>query len=140
MVASDEPLEVRPGLVIPAWCLEERFTTSGGPGGQHANRSQTRVELRLDLTTCPSFSDAQRERLVQRLGPEVRVVADEERSQLRNRAAARRRLAARLRAAMAPRRHRTATRPTRASQKRRVESKRRRSETKQQRRRPAADD
>ncbi len=140
MPPPDEPLEIRPGLVVPAWCLEERFTPSGGPGGQHANRSSTRVELRLDLTVCPTFSDAQRERLVARFGPELRVVADDERSQHRNRALARRRLAARLRNAMTAPRPRTSTRPTRGSQTRRLESKRRRSETKQARRRPSTTD
>lgn len=136
MPAPDEPLEIRPGLVVPAWCLDERFTPSGGPGGQHANRSSTRVELRLDLTVCPTFSDAQRERLVGRFGPELRVVADDERSQHRNRALARQRLASRLRNAMVAPRPRTATRPTRGSQTRRLEGKRRRAETKQSRRRP----
>lgn len=133
---GDEPLEVRPGLVVPASEIIERFGPAGGPGGQHANRSSTRVELRLDLERSSAFSDGERARLVERLGGEVRVVVDEERSQHRNRALARRRLAARLRAALVVPKRRTPTRPTRASKARRVESKRRRSDLKRSRQRP----
>ena len=140
MAATDEPLVVRAGLVIPAGDLDERFSTSGGPGGQHANRSQTRVELRLDLATCAAFSDHQRARLVERFGPEIRVVVDEERSQLRNRSIAHDRLAARLRMGLTPQRTRTATRPTRGSRQRRLETKRQRSEVKRHRRKPSSDD
>jgi len=120
--------------------LEERFTTSGGPGGQHANRSQTRVELSVDLRRCTGLRDAERDRLIARFGDRVTVVAAEERSQSRNRQLARRRLAALLRNALVTRRSRRSTRPTAASQVRRLESKRHRSERKQQRRRPTTDD
>lgn len=140
MAAPDEPLVVRPGLEIPASELDERFSTSGGPGGQHANRSQTRVELRLDLTACSALSDHQRAVLVERFGTEIRVVVDEERSQLRNRSIARDRLAARLRMGLTPQRTRTATRPTKGSRRRRLESKRQRSDLKRHRRRPSTDD
>jgi ribosome-associated protein len=116
--------------------LVERFTTSGGPGGQHANRSQTRVELSVDLRTCTGLRDTDRARLLSRFGDRVVVVAGEERSQTRNRQLARRRLAALLRNALAVRRPRRATRPTAASQTRRLEAKRRRSEQKRDRRRP----
>jgi len=134
-----DDLPVRPGLVIPGVEIEERFSTSGGPGGQHANRSQTRVELRFDVAASPSLSDHQRERLLAALGDEVRVVVDDERSQLRNRTIARERLAGRLRNALAPTKVRRPTRATRGSQVRRLESKRRRGETKQARRRPEHD-
>jgi ribosome-associated protein len=117
--------------------LVERFTTSGGPGGQHANRSQTRVELSVDLRTCNGLRDTDRARLLSRFGDRVVVVAGEERSQTRNRQLARRRLAALLRNALAVRRPRRATRPTAASQTRRLEAKRRRSQQKRDRRRPA---
>lgn len=140
MAEPDEPLLVRPGLEIPAADLEERFTTSGGPGGQHANRSRTRVELRLDLAACAALSDHQRTVLVERFGNELKVVVDEERSQLRNRAIARERMAARLRSALVPQRTRRATRATRASQRRRLDAKRQRGEVKQQRRRPRPED
>lgn len=134
-----DDLPVRPGLVIPGVEIDERFSTSGGPGGQHANRSQTRVELRFDVAGSPSLSEHQRERLLAALGDEVRVVVDDERSQLRNRTIARERLAGRLRNALAPTKVRRPTRATRGSQVRRLESKRRRGETKQARRRPEHD-
>jgi ribosome-associated protein len=140
MAAPDEPLAVRPGLVIPAAELDERFSPSGGPGGQHANRAHTRVELRVDLTTCSVLTEHQRARLVERFGDDVRVVVDEERSQLRNRSIARERLAARLRAALVPTRTRRATRPTKGSRQRRLEGKRQRSQVKRDRRRPSAED
>ncbi len=140
MAAPDEPLVVRPGLVVPATELDERFTTSGGPGGQHANRSRTRVELRLDLAASTAFSEHQRAQLVERFGTELRVVVDEERSQLRNRDLARERLAGRLRAALVPQRSRTPTRPTRGSRQRRLDAKHRRSDVKRDRRRPSGDD
>jgi ribosome-associated protein len=140
VAAPDEPLVVRPGLVVPEAELDERFTTSGGPGGQHANRSRTRVELRLDLVTSTAFSEHQRTRLRDLFGDELRVVVDEERSQSRNREIARARLAARLRAGLTPQRTRTATRPTKGSRQRRLEAKRRRSEVKRERRRPGRDD
>ena len=70
---------------IPRNELQVSFSTSGGPGGQHANRSHTRVELRLDLEASSAFGPVQRQRVIDRLGPEIRVVVDEERSQTRNR-------------------------------------------------------
>ena len=134
-----DDLPVRPGLVIPGVEIDERFSTSGGPGGQHANRSQTRVELRFDIAGSPTLTDHQRDRLLAALGDEVRVVVDDERSQLRNRTIARERLAGRLRNALAPTKVRRPTRATRGSQLRRLDSKRRRSETKQTRRKPDPD-
>ena len=115
----------------------ERFTTSGGPGGQHANRSQTRVELSVDLRTCSGLRDTDRARLLSRFGDRVVVVAGEERSQTRNRQLARRRLAALLRNALAGRRTRRATRPSAASHAPRRDAQRRRSQQKRDRRRPA---
>lgn len=135
-----EDLVVGRGLVVPAGEIEERFTTSGGPGGQHANRARTRVELRFDIARSESLSEHHRHVLQARFGDEVRVVVDDERSQSRNRTIARERLAARLHSALAPRRPRRATRPTLGSRQRRLSEKRRRSEVKRSRRRPAADD
>ena len=115
---------------IPSDELEWRFTPSGGPGGQHANRSHTRVEVRFDVASSPSLGPRQRARLLERLGPVVRVVADDERSQSRNRALALERLRERLAEGLkldAPRRP---TAPTAGSRRRRLEAKRRRSETK----------
>lgn len=133
-------LAVRPGLTLPAREIDERFSTSGGPGGQHANKTATRVELRFDIAGSPTLSEHQRQRLLDRFGPELRVVVDEERSQLRNRSIARERLAARLRSALAPVRSRRPTRPTKGSQTRRLQAKRQRGQTKADRRRPSTDD
>ena len=93
--------------MIPLTELSWRFSRSGGPGGQHANTADTRVEVRFDIAGSPSLGPRQRARLLERLGPEVRVVASDERSQARNRDLAQRRLADRLRDALrveAPRR------------------------------------
>lgn len=123
-------------VVIPAEELRETFTTSGGPGGQHANRSATSVELRFDVGASDLFDEADRERIVARWGPVVTVVASDSRSQWRNRAIARQRLAERISEAMQPATPRRRTRPTRASKVQRIESKRRQSEKKRLRRRP----
>lgn len=125
---------------IPRSEIETTFTASGGPGGQHANRNATRVELRLDLEHSTAFSGAQRERVMQRLGAEIRVHADDHRSQTRNRELAEERLVARLQSALHVPRRRRATKPTKGSQRRRVESKKRRGETKRLRARPRRDD
>ncbi len=131
-----DDLPIRTGLTIPSAELGERFMPSGGPGGQHANRSSTRVELRFNVAESAALTEAQRARLIDRLGEDVRVVVDEERSQLRNRDLARERLAGRIRNALVVEAPRRATRPTRGSKRRRLDAKRQRSELKQQRRRP----
>jgi ribosome-associated protein len=119
------------GLVVPDAELVERFSRSPGPGGQSVNTSDSRVELEYDVATSAALDDAQRARLVGRLGSPVRVVASEHRSQHRNRVAARERLAVRLREALAPPPpSRRPTKPTRGSQRRRLEAKRQRGETK----------
>jgi ribosome-associated protein len=129
-------LVVTRSVRVPRRELDVRFTTSGGPGGQHANRTASRVELRLDVEASSAFSDAQRAQVIERLGPVVRVVADDERSQIRNRAIAEERLVARLASALHVEQPRRATRPTRGSKERRLTEKKRRSETKKNRRRP----
>lgn len=133
---GDDALVVNRTVRVPRRDLDVRFSPSGGPGGQHANRSATRVELRLDLTSCGGLSDQQRRRVIGRLGAELRVVADDERSQTRNRALAEQRLAARLAEALRVERPRRATRPTRGAVERRISTKKRRSEMKKLRRRP----
>ena len=125
---------------IPRHELAVSFSASGGPGGQHANKASTRVELSFDVETSSALSDVQRERLLAKLGPVVRVVADDERSQLRNRTLAEDRLAAKLRDALHVPRRRRATQPTRGSQRRRVDAKKQRGETKRYRRPPSIDD
>ena len=133
-------LAVNRSLRIPLSELEWRFTASGGPGGQHANRSNTRAELRFDVTSSPSLGPRQRARLLERLGPVVRVVVDDERSQLRNRQLAQERLAQRLASALRQETPRRTSSPTAASQERRLSAKRHRGEQKRQRRRPLSDD
>jgi ribosome-associated protein len=136
----DDELRVNRTLRIPSDELEWRFTPSGGPGGQHANRSNTRVELRFDLEASPSLGPRQRARLIEKLGPVARVSVDAERSQLRNRAIAQERLADKLRAALHIDKPRHPTRPTAAAKRRRMDAKRRLGEKKQQRRRPSRSD
>ena len=132
-VGSPAVLRVTPTCVIRMDELDWRFSASGGPGGQHVNTANTRAEVRFDVAASPSLGPRQRARLLERLGPEVRVVASDERSQLRNRELALERLRSRLAAALhvdAPRR---ATKPTKAAKERRLEGKRHRSETKRRR-------
>jgi ribosome-associated protein len=136
----DDALRVNRTLRIPLDELEWRFTPSGGPGGQHANRSNTRVELRFDVEASPSLGPRQRARLLERLGPVVRVTVDAERSQLRNRVLAQQRLADRLSVALQLEKPRRATRPTEAARRRRMDTKRRLGEKKRQRRPPSPND
>ena len=128
-----------PTLVIPASELTWRFSRSGGPGGQHANTADTRVEVRFDIAGSPSLGPRQRARLQDRFGDEIRVVASDERSQARNRELALARLCDRLAGALRVDRPRRPTKPTKASVQRRLESKRRRSARKADRRRPHAE-
>ena len=128
-------------LVIPEAELEWRFTTSGGPGGQHANRSSTRAELSFNLLVSPSVPGALRERMLERLGSRTRggvvtVTVDESRSQWRNRVNARRRMAELLTDSMRQDRPRLSTKPSRAAKQRRLAVKRKRSELKRLRRKP----
>jgi ribosome-associated protein len=134
-------LRVSRSCAIPIDELTWRFTGSGGPGGQHANTANTRAELRFDIASSPSLGPRQRARLLDKLGPSVRVVASDERSQARNRQLALDRLAARLAEALRVPRPRRPTTPTSGSKQRRLTDKRHRSETKRQRTRPpSADD
>ena len=137
---GDDRLVVTNAVRIPQYELQETFSASGGPGGQHANKAATRVELTLDVATSSAFTESQRERVVAKLGNVVRVVADDERSQVRNRALAAERLAGKLRDALQVQRRRRSTKPTRGSQRRRLKAKSERSEVKQQRRRPTRDE
>lgn len=132
-VDAPRSLRVTRQLSIPFDELRWRFSTSGGPGGQHANRSSTRVELRFDIEHSGVLGPRQRSRLLERFGPTVAVVAGEERSQARNREVALRRLTARLQEALRVERPRVATRPSLAVQARRLEEKRRRSSRKRER-------
>lgn len=134
------PVEVTAALVIPDAELDWKFSASGGPGGQHANRSNTRAELTWSVADSGVLNDATRRTLLHKLGPVVRIVSDEHRSQTRNREAAGERLAERIRESLRRERPRRATKPTAGSRRRRVEAKRRTSQTKKMRRKPGYDD
>jgi ribosome-associated protein len=139
-VAGDDLLHVHRGLDLPLAEIDWRATTSGGPGGQHANRTQSRVEVSFDVNASSSLGPRQRARLLARLGPVVRAAASDSRSQARNRELALARLAAKLHAALRVEPERRPTRPSRAAKERRVQDKRRRAQTKRARRRPTEDD
>ena len=128
-----DALRVSRSLSIPSSELAWRFSRSSGPGGQHANTASTRAEVRFDIAGSRSLGPRQRARLVERFGPEVRVVAEDERSQTRNRALALERLAERLASALRIEPRRVATAPTASSARRRLDSKRRRGDVKRQR-------
>lgn len=135
------PVFVNHSLVVPDSELEWRFTSSGGPGGQHANKSATRVEVVWDIAHSAVVSDRQRERLIRRLGSRARASADDHRSQHRNRTEAIDRLGAQLRGALAPPpKKRRPTKPTKGSQRRRLEQKQQRKQLKKLRRPPSVDD
>ncbi|HEY1989077.1 MAG TPA: alternative ribosome rescue aminoacyl-tRNA hydrolase ArfB [Acidimicrobiales bacterium] len=127
-------VRVTSSLSIPLTELQFRFTPSGGPGGQHANKVNTRVELRFDIAGSPSLGPRQRSRLLEKLGPEIRVVADDERSQGRNRQLAVTRFAERLAAALHIDKPRRPTRPSKGAKERRLSAKRQQSERKRARR------
>ena len=133
-------LRVGRSLRIPLDEVQWRATTSGGPGGQHANRANSRVEVRFDVLGSPSLGPRQRARLLERIGPVVRASAGEDRSQARNRQVARDRLAARLTEGLRTERPRRPTAPTRGSKERRLADKRSRADTKRGRSRPGPDD
>lgn len=137
---DDAVLRVSRSLAIPLAELQWRTTTPGGPGGQHANRTQSRVEVRFDVEASRALGPRQRAVLLERVGPVVTATASDERSQARNRALAMERLAERLSAALRVRRPRRPTAPSAAAKARRVEDKRHRSAVKRDRRAPAAED
>jgi ribosome-associated protein len=113
-----------------------RVSRSSGPGGQHAQKSSTRVEALFDVEGSTGLSDAERRRVLERLGPVVRAIAQDERSQLRNRELAIERVLEQLREAARPRRKRKPTKPTAAARERRLEEKRRQAQTKRLRKPP----
>ena len=129
-------LHVRPGISIPLDEVEVRATRSSGPGGQHANVTASRIEASFDVRASSTLTDEQKRRVMARCGPIVRAVAQDTRSQRRNRELALERLAGRIAGALAVRRPRKPTQPTRAAKERRLQQKRRRGETKRLRGRP----
>ena len=135
----DETLVVNEELTIPLGEIELRASRSSGPGGQHANVTASRIEAVFDVAASPTLSDEQRSRLQEKLGHRVSAVAQDARSQARNRELALERLRGRLAAALVRPKRRRPTRPSRAARERRLEQKRRTSERKR-RRRPPPDD
>jgi ribosome-associated protein len=131
-----EGLRVAEGLEIPLAEIELRASRSSGPGGQHANVTASRVEAVFDVEASSTLSDAQRQRLLERLGPRVSAVAQDARGQARNRELALQRLAAKLAEGLREPKKRRPTRPSRAAKQRRLEQKRRAGERKRTRRRP----
>lgn len=128
------------GHVLPEADLTWRFSRASGPGGQHVNTTDTRVQLTFDLAGSDAFPDQLKQRLLARLGDEVVVTATEHRSQLQNRRAAAERLVRRLEDALRPPPpQRRPTKPSRGAKRRRLDQKKRRSQVKQQRRRPHRD-
>ncbi len=129
-----ESIRVTRSVVLPLGEVELRFSRSSGPGGQHAQKSETRVEAVFDVEASAALSEAQKRRVVARVGPVLRAVAQDERSQFRNRELALERLVEQLRQALRVERRRVPTKPTAASRERRLEQKRRRSQVKRLRR------
>jgi ribosome-associated protein len=131
-----ESIRVTRSVSLPLSEIAIRVSRSSGPGGQHAQKSSTRVEAVFDVEASDALSEAQKRRVIARAGPVLRAVAQDERSQLRNRELAVERLVEKLRAALAVPRRRVPTRPGAAARERRLAEKKRRSRAKKLRRRP----
>jgi ribosome-associated protein len=131
---AGESIRVTRSVSIPRSEIELRFSRSSGPGGQHAQKSDTRVEAIFDVEASQALTDAQKRRVVARAEPILRAVAQDERSQWRNRELATERLVEQLRVALRVPRKRRPTKPTKAAVERRLEQKRRRGELKRRRR------
>jgi ribosome-associated protein len=125
---------------IPLDEVVVRASRSSGPGGQHANVTASRIEVSFDVAASASLSDEQKRRVVNRCGPVVRAIAQDARSQTRNRELALRRLEERLARALHVARPRTATKPTKGSRQRRLEAKAQRGAIKRDRRRPSGEE
>ena len=139
-MAIEDPLQITRELAIPLAEIELRASRSSGPGGQHANVTASRIEAVFDAGASPSLTPLQRQRIVAKLGERVSAVAQDTRSQTRNRELALERLRSRLATALSVRRPRRATKPTRGAKERRLAGKRVRGEIKRARRKPATDD
>lgn len=134
------PIDVNDSLVIPDAELDYKYTTSGGPGGQHANKASTRVQLSWNIAESAMVSGQTRSRLLSKLGGVIRVDVDDHRSQARNKELAEERLADKVRSALKRRRVRKPTKRTRGSERRRLENKKQRSEKKRLRKKPTRRD
>ena len=132
-----ESIQVTRSVSLPVCEITIRVSRSGGPGGQHAQKSSTRVEALLDVEASEALSEVQKRRVIARTGPVIRAVAQDERSQLRNRELAIERLIEKLRAALAVPRRRVPTQPSARARERRLAAKKRRSSAKKLRRPPS---
>jgi ribosome-associated protein len=133
---AGESIRVTRSVSIPRSEIDLRFSRSSGPGGQHAQKTETRAEAIFDVDRSVSLTDAQKRRVIARAGPVLRAVAQDERSQWRNRELATERVVEELREALKVKRKRRPTKPSKAAKERRLEQKRRRGETKRLRRPP----
>jgi ribosome-associated protein len=131
-----ESIQVTRSVSLPRSEIDYRFSRSSGPGGQHAQKSDTRVEASFDVAASSSLSEVQKRRVLAKAGPVLRAVAQDERSQWRNRELATERLVESLRQALRVPRRRRPTKPTKAARERRLDQKRRRGQTKRLRRPP----
>jgi ribosome-associated protein len=134
-----ESIRVTRSVSLPVSEIELRASRSSGPGGQHANKAETRIEATFDVVASTALTEAQKRRVVAKAGPVLRSVAQDERSQLRNRELAIERIVARLAEALKVERPRHKTSPTAASREKRLEGKRRQGTKKQLRRAPGED-
>jgi len=134
-----ESIRVTRSVSIPRSEIGYRYSRSRGPGGQHAQKTDTRVEASFDVDASESLTNAQKKRVTEKAGPVLRAVSQDERSQLRNRELATERVVEALREALRVPRKRRPTKPSKAAVERRLEEKRRRSRVKRLRRGPAAD-
>jgi ribosome-associated protein len=135
-MTDSESIRVTRSVVLPRSEIELRTSRSSGPGGQHAQKSETRVEAVFDVEASNALSEAQKRRVVAKAGPVLRAIAQDERSQLRNKDLATERLVESLREALRVPRRRVPTKPSAASRARRLEQKKRRSQVKRLRREP----
>lgn len=144
-MADGDPIAITPSLAIPREELTLKATRSGGPGGQHVNTSSTRIELVWDVAASPSLDEERRARLLTRLATRLdsagrlRLVAQEERSQLRNREAVLERFAEIVRQGLVVPKKRKATKPSKAAKAKRLDAKRKRGAVKRERRKPVDD-
>jgi ribosome-associated protein len=135
-----DPMPIGRHAAVPLSEISIRASRSSGPGGQHANVTASRIEASFDVASSTALSDAHKQRIVSRAGPRVVAVAQDARSQARNRELALERLQRRLKAALAVQRLRRATKPTPASKRRRAADKQRQAQRKRERRAPTGDD
>lgn len=135
-----ELVRVSPTLSLPVSEFSFRASRSSGPGGQHANKSETKIEASFDVLASQTLDDQQKQRLVVKIGPVVKAIAQDERSQYRNKELATKRVAELIAAGLKTRRKRIPTSPTASSQEKRLDEKRRRGTTKKLRQAPAVQD